>query len=94
MNTNTIKEIHLNQVISALKELKFATKPQLAEHTGLSVVTINSLMKTLLDQQEVMEEKETLTQGGRPAAIYSLNKNHKMAKYQMQWEMVNVKCQI
>ena len=79
MTTITIKEMHLAEVRNALKNLRSATKPQLAEKTGLSVVTINSLIKTLLEENEVIEEKETQTNGGRPAAIYSLNKNHRMA---------------
>lgn len=79
MNTHSIKEKHLADLRQALLELNEATKPQLASHTGLSVVTINSLITTLLESNEIIQQNRTITNGGRPAAVYSLNANFKMA---------------
>lgn len=79
MTVNSIKEQHLKDVRQALISMKSATKPQLAGRTGLSVVTINSLVKILLENGEIMEEEQTIANGGRPAAVYSLNRNYKLA---------------
>ncbi len=79
MTVNSIKEQHLNDVRQALISMKSATKPQLAAQTGLSVVTINSLVKILLENGEITEEEQTVANGGRPAAVYSLNRNYKLA---------------
>lgn len=79
MNTHSIKEKHLDDVRQALLELGEATKPQLAAHTDLSVVTINSLIRTLSDANEIIQQENTVTNGGRPAAVYSLNTNFKLA---------------
>lgn len=79
ITANTIKEAHLNDLRKALKDLKSATKPQLAAYTGLSVVTINSLIRILLENNEILEEKELLVNGGRPAAVYTLNQNFQLS---------------
>ena len=79
MTTQSIKEKHLDDVRRALLELNEATKPQLATHTGLSVVTINSLVTPLVESNEIIQQERTITNGGRPAAVYSLNANYKMA---------------
>lgn len=76
---NLIKEINLNKVRSALKEVNTATKPQLAELTGLSVVTINSLISTLLDEGEVLPDTMLTSDGGRPAASFRYNSEFRMA---------------
>lgn len=76
---NLIKETNLNKVRSALKEIYTATKPQLAEHTGLSVVTINSLVSTLLDTGEVLPDTILISDGGRPAASFRYNSDFRMA---------------
>jgi hypothetical protein len=76
---NLIKQSNLNKVRSALKEAGTATKPQLAELTGLSVVTINSLVSTLLDSGEFLPDKILDSEGGRPAASFRYNSWFRMA---------------
>lgn len=76
---NLIKETNLNKVRSALKEAYTATKPQLAELTGLSVVTINSLVNSLLDTGEVLPDTILTSDGGRPAASFRYNSEFRMA---------------
>lgn len=76
---NVIKEINLNKVRRALKDAGVATKPQLAEITGLSVVTVNSLINTLLDTGEVLPDTILDSEGGRPAASFLYNSKFRMA---------------
>ena len=54
VNANLVKEINLNKLRNAFKLKKTASKPQLAELTELSVVTINSLVKILVENGEVI----------------------------------------
>lgn len=76
---NLIKKMNLNKVRSALKDAGTATKPQLAEITGLSVVTINSLVNTLLDTGEILPDTILNSEGGRPAASFRYNSKYHMA---------------
>lgn len=76
---NLIKDINLNKVRSALKEVGTATKPQLAEITGLSVVTVNSLVNTLIDIGEILPDEILNSEGGRPAASFRYNSEFRLA---------------
>lgn len=76
---NLIKDINLNKVRSALKALGTATKPQLAEVTGLSVVTVNSLVNTLIDIGEILPDEILNSEGGRPAASFRYNSEFRLA---------------
>lgn len=78
-NGNIIKGINLNKVRSALKDAGTATKPQLAEITGLSVVTVNSLVNTLLDTGELHTDTILNSDGGRPAASFRYNSKFRLA---------------
>lgn len=49
---------------------RLATKPELAEASGLSVVTVNNLLKDLLSAGEVQTAERTAFTGGRPALQY------------------------
>ncbi len=75
---NLIKDMNLNKIRNALKELGKATKPQLAERTGLSVVTVNSLVNTLIDQGEIIPDVTLDSEGGRPAASFRFNSNFRL----------------
>ncbi|MCM2676248.1 ROK family protein [Alkalicoccobacillus plakortidis] len=79
MNKNIVKELNLNKVRSVLQQLRIATKPQIAEATGLSVVTINSLVKELLASCELYEDNIVPSNGGRPALTYRFNFNYSLA---------------
>ncbi|ASA20787.1 ROK family protein [Paenibacillus donghaensis] len=76
---NLMKEINLNTVRRAMKQHGKATKPQLAALTGLSVVTIQSLMKELIELGEVEEDALIPSNGGRPVLNYRFNYNHSLA---------------
>ncbi|CCF15884.1 ROK family protein [Brevibacillus laterosporus GI-9] len=76
---NLIKEINLNKVRSALLDVETATKSQLAEFTGLSVVTVNSLINTLMDTGEVLPDLVLHSASGRPAASFRYNSTFRLA---------------
>ncbi|MDD3430148.1 MAG: ROK family protein [Oscillospiraceae bacterium] len=76
-NALTMKEVNRGLVQNALQSLKRATKKQLAQHTGLSVVTVNSVLKQLILQKEVFEEHTVPSAGGRPAQLYCYNPNNR-----------------
>ena len=78
-NQNIIKEINLNLVRNALKHEKIASKPALAKLTGLSVVTINSLLNTLIDTKEVIKDMVLPSNGGRPATSFKFNSEFSLA---------------
>ena len=67
---NLIKENNLNKLRRALRKERTATKSRLAELTGISVVTIQSLLQTLMENEEVREEEIVQPQLGRPAVSY------------------------
>jgi Transcriptional regulator/sugar kinase len=75
---NIIKNINLNKIRSALRNAGTATKPQLAEATGLSVVTVNSLVNTLIDTGEIVPDVTMDSEGGRPAASFRYNSEFRM----------------
>ncbi|MFT4145813.1 MAG: ROK family protein [Mobilitalea sp.] len=70
--------MNLNKIRNALKEIGKATKPQLAEKTGLSVVTVNSLVNTLIEQREIIPDVTLDSEGGRPAASFRFNSNFRL----------------
>ncbi|WP_411350152.1 ROK family protein [Paenibacillus sp. WLX2291] len=74
-NANLMKEINLNNVRQVMKRIETATKPQLASLTGLSVVTVNSLIRELLERGEIYEDQTVPSNGGRPALTYRYNYN-------------------
>ncbi|MBO5208562.1 MAG: ROK family protein [Lachnospiraceae bacterium] len=79
MSGNLIKDENLKLLRDVLRKEKEATKSQLAEKTGLSVVTIQSLMKILLEQGEAVEGEIVQPKLGRPAATYRFNECVRLA---------------
>jgi hypothetical protein len=72
-NTLLIKEINLNLVRKQLLSLRAATKQQLAKLTGLSLMTVSSIISELIDNGEVAEGNSIPSNGGRPSAEYCYN---------------------
>lgn len=50
---------------------------ELTKETGLSYPTVANLIKELIQDNEVIEVEETVSNGGRPAAQYRLNPEYK-----------------
>ena len=78
MKENLIKHTNLKKIRELLKSKKIATKPELVALSGLSVVTVNSLVKTLLDCGEITEDKSIQPELGRPALSYRFNEVSKL----------------
>ena len=78
-NITLMREMNLNVLRNTLQLCKQASKPHLAAVTGLSVVTINTLIKILLENSEVFECSTVAVTGGRPAAEYHFNENHRLS---------------
>ncbi len=74
-NTLLIKEVNKNLVRESLKLLRQATKQELAVKTGLSVVTVNSLLADMIKEGEVFEGEMVPSNGGRPSLSYHYNVN-------------------
>lgn len=68
-----MKELNKKQIRIHLKRIKKATKPELALLTGLSVVTVNSLISEMLENGEVLEGDTVPSNGGRPCVQYKFN---------------------
>jgi len=75
-NALTMKEINVNLVRRALKAQGQATKHQIAAATGISTVTVGSILQDLMAANEVFPAGFAASSGGRPAQIFRFNENH------------------
>lgn len=75
-NAILMKEINKNLVRDSLKMLRKATKQELSLRTGLSVVTIHSLLSEMIQDKEVYEGDMVPSNGGRPSLVYCYNENY------------------
>ncbi|MBW4080347.1 ROK family protein [Paenibacillus sp. S150] len=85
-NALVIKEVNINLVRRVLRERKQATKRQIAEDTGLSIVTAGSVLEMLVRQNEVLEAGQIASSGGRPAQQYIYNDEHALALIMFPFE--------
>jgi len=74
-----MKEINKNAIRKALKTLQSATKAQLSELTGLTNMTIGTLLDELLYENEVFLDDLLPSSGGRPARGYKINSDFSQA---------------
>jgi len=78
-NTTLIKEMNKKLVREQLKHMRKAAIIELAHATGLSVVTVKSLLIELIEQGEVREGEAVPSNGGRPSMLYIYNNNYRHA---------------
>jgi hypothetical protein len=78
-NSGVIKELNAILVRKALKTARRATRQQLAEATGLSSMTVGTVLCALARNGEALEAELLSSQGGRPARQYRFNENHAQA---------------
>ncbi len=74
-NVLLLKEANTNIIRKALKQQQLATAQQLAEATGLTSVTVNTILQQLVRDGEVFEAEKIPSRGGRPAQSYRFNNN-------------------
>lgn len=72
-NHNVIRDKNLNTLKKFLFKKSTALKAEMAQETGLSVVTINSLVKQLVEEDFFLEKSPVKQPLGRPAAVYQFN---------------------
>lgn len=80
MDKKDIRRANLQILQRALMDLGQATKPQLAEATGFSVVTVNALLKELVEAgaAEAVAAAAPGEAGGRPAQQFAYCRNRKL----------------
>ena len=83
-----VKQQNLNLVRTLLRAHSPATKARLAALSGLSVVTLGSLIAQLRKNGEVLEDALLPSDGGRPARAYRFNSDyaHVLALFVLQAE--------
>ena len=69
----TVKKINVDLIKSALKAHPEATKSQISEMTGISVVTCGKILNELASNGEVLEVERVRSRCGRPATTYRFN---------------------
>jgi predicted NBD/HSP70 family sugar kinase len=75
-NSIVIKEVNINLVRKFLKENMRATKQQIAEATGLSTVTVGTILQNLINQNEAFEIEPSSSNGGRRAHQFQYNADY------------------
>lgn len=71
-----MKELNVDLVRRTLRTLGEATRQQLAEATGLSTVTVATILDQLVSQDEAHEGPLVPSAGGRPAQVYRFHPGH------------------
>jgi len=68
-----MRNLNRQLVRQALQNLREATRPQLAQSTGLSVVTVAAVLDRLIADDEAREGPLVPSNGGRPSHLYRFN---------------------
>ena len=76
-----MKKSALERVRRSLQKYGEATRPQLAEDTGLSLVSCNQAMEELCKRGEAQEAGLIPSGGGRPVRLYRLNARYSYGAY-------------
>ena len=74
-NSILLREVNTNLVRKVMKLKRLATKQQVSEATGLSIVTVSTIIQQLVESNEVFEVDQAPSSGGRPASQFSFNEN-------------------
>lgn len=74
-STALIKKQNIKNIKRIIQEKGSVTKPEMAEKTGLSVVTCGTILNELTADGTIVEEAFRLSSGGRPAMSYRFSPN-------------------
>ena len=69
-NTMQVRQHNKTVIRQAMLCLRQATRPQLAQKTGLSQVTVSAVLAELMEKGEVENCGSVPSEGGRPSACY------------------------
>lgn len=72
-NATVLKKDNVCQIINILRDRDEATKPEIAQATCLSTVTVNNLVKQLVDRGLLRRSGFSTSNGGRKAQRYAIN---------------------
>lgn len=75
-NALIMRKMNVDLVRKALREKKRATKLELAQATGLSTMTVSTVLRELVAQGLAEESGAVASSGGRRALQYRFNENH------------------
>ncbi|MGN1234736.1 MAG: hypothetical protein ACI4U2_01985 [Christensenellaceae bacterium] len=76
-NTSEIRKINVSHIRQVMMDGQEYTVQKLAQLTGLSVATCNTIAKLLAAEGELTAEKRRLSEVGRSSAIYRINTEYK-----------------
>lgn len=79
VDAGLMKRLNKRQIRSVMQSCKAATKPEIASMTGLSVVTVNSLLSEFVKTGEVVESGMAPSGGGRPGRCYCYRSDYRCA---------------
>jgi len=72
-NALVVKRININLVSQTLQHLQKATKQDIASVTGLSLMTVATILSELEQEGEIFQGNLVPSQGGRPSRQYCYN---------------------
>lgn len=72
-NTKLMKEMNKNLIRNCFRNEIDSTAANLSQKTGLSVVTVNGLLKEMVNSKEVFVGQSIPSNGGRPSTVYKYN---------------------
>lgn len=72
-DSKLMKEINKNLIRNSFRYEIESTATNLAQKTGLSVVTVNGLLKEMVETKEVFLGESRSSNGGRPSTVYIYN---------------------
>lgn len=76
-NTSEIRKMNVSHIRQIMMDGREYTVQKLAQLTGLSVATCNTIAKLLAAEGELTAEKRRLSEVGRSSAIYRINTEYK-----------------
>ncbi len=75
LTTSTIRKNNMLEVFRVIKRKRIVSRPEIAQQTNLTNVTVRKIIGELMKSNIVMEEGYAKSYGGRKALLYRLNKN-------------------
>lgn len=75
-NALVMRDINVNLVRRTLQRKGEATKQQIAEATGLSTVTVATVLQKLIEVNVAFDDGLVSSMGGRPAQLFRFNEDH------------------
>ena len=78
-DTKLMKEMNKNLIRNCFRNEIESTAANLSQKTGLSVVTVNGLLKEMLESKEIFTGQSIPSNGGRPSIVYKYNEMYRCA---------------